>query len=280
MLHLLKLRACSVMHREFSWLLLLGAALIFAPFVACLKDAPVVAFLAPGSDNPMLNAAAVDELQARGPYMTSEHAVERLMHHRSANGKPSMCDLDKVVNVQVDTLNHDSFAPLHSRSSLKKRVMIAPSQLVLPSVDQSESSFTRELMSAFEKLCDDNSDKDRVIKIRIPSIDTHGTLTKPKFLVSTNDLESEIASKLEHIDAKYPNYVVVVSRTPSYADNIHKRALPVKAKADAPLPTKFLERNQVCAVNYTYLSSFFLPLQFLAWASWRSSYSARLLLCI
>ena len=57
-------------------------------------------------------------------------------------------------------------------------MLVAPSQLVLSSVDQSVFSFYDELESTLSALCDSTSTlKDRIFPIRFPSVDGHGTLS-------------------------------------------------------------------------------------------------------
>lgn len=166
------------MRRGLSWSLTLVLTLLCIPLAFCTKDAPVVAFLAPGSTNNMLDALPADKLHTRGPYLSAQEAVEHLTLQRRMNGKPALCDLDALVHVQVDSLDHESFAPLQITSPLRKRMLVAPSQLVLSSVDQSVFSFYDELESALTALCDSTSTlKDRIFPIRVPSVEGHGTLS-------------------------------------------------------------------------------------------------------
>lgn len=166
------------MRRGLSWSLPLVLVLLCIPLAFCAMDAPVVAFLAPSSSNNMLDALPADKLHTRGPYLSTQDAVERLTLQRRSDGKPALCDLDALVHIQVDSLDHASFAPLQVTSPLRKRMLVAPSQLVLSSVDQSVSSFNDELKSALSSLCDTNALKDRIFPIRVPSVDGHGTLSQ------------------------------------------------------------------------------------------------------
>lgn len=164
-------------------LLVLSLALLCAPLTVLATEAPLVAFVAPGSLNTMLDAPASHELHARGPYVSAKHAMERLAIRRRTDGLPAICDLDAIVHLQVDSLDSDSFTPLQSTShasSLKRRVMQAPSQLIFPSVDQSVTSFADELKHAMASLCDGAGamvpSEERIVQIRVPSVHGHGTL--------------------------------------------------------------------------------------------------------
>lgn len=213
-------------------LLVLSLALLCAPLTVLATEAPLVAFVAPGSLNTMLDAPESHELHARGPYVSAKHAMERLAIRRRTDGLPAICDLDAIVHLQVDSLDSDSFTPLQSTShasSLKRRVMQAPSQLIFPSVDQSVTSFADELKHAMASLCDGAGamvpSKERIVQIRVPSVHGH---------------ESAIMARLEDLDSSYPNHAVIITRTSSGSRLLKRAALHETRKS-----TKFLERHQL-----------------------------------
>ncbi|WFD29186.1 hypothetical protein MSPP1_000191 [Malassezia sp. CBS 17886] len=211
-------------------------ALLCAPALVRAEGAPLVAFLSPRASHNILRAPAPDALERRAPEMPSQDAVRRLLHQRSPSGVPRICELDAVLHVDADMLDKTSFGGLGGHG-LKKRVLTAPFQMVLPALDQSASTFADELASAMESLCGRSareglrdgaepvSQHCALRTLSVPDLRTHETL---------------LMSALADLDTTSPEHLVLITES-AHARRLGKRRNVREREASpfAPFLTRF-----------------------------------------
>ena len=196
---------------------LLTLALLCASALLARADAPMLAFTSHAARSAPLRAPDAAALTERGPTVSAGHVVARLLHHKDVHGVPELCSMDAVAVVQADVLHRDDFAalPTGSRSSLRRRVLQAPGQLVLPAVDQSAASVSEMLSERLAALCAPAGKPWRSVDV---SADGEAPVAapahRPLFNMRIEDLargEQALSAHLSALDSAFPEHVVVVT---------------------------------------------------------------------
>ncbi|PKI85515.1 hypothetical protein MVES_000589 [Malassezia vespertilionis] len=211
-----------------------------------------MAFMSPRASKNVLRAPSAEALAERSPAVSAEHIVKRMTHHSGPNGTPELCDLDAIVHVQVDDLDHTTFASLGGRGSdaLQKRVLLTPYQIAFQEVDQETKTVSDTLKAAVLSFCSSVSGAPWRTSTDLGDTDADA---RTLYSVVASDLQasqSEIAAQLADLENAYPEHVVIVSAAaPGLARRSMeaRQAQPGEPPRSAPFqpPAKFFERYQV-----------------------------------